>query len=133
MTSSDVPSDAESAPDGLPADRAPAGLPPVRFATELVAWITAPIALWPVSPILSVLSVVVLIGLPAVFATPGDKNQIVVPVPGSVTIALVLLQIVVAVVAAWFVFPGWVTVLVWLIAATTIVTEQPRWRWLRTH
>ncbi|MGH1553345.1 hypothetical protein ACRAWF_19455 [Streptomyces sp. L7] len=35
------------------------------------------------SRVLAVLSLVVLIGLPAVFATPGDKQRAVVPVAGG--------------------------------------------------
>nr|WP_323376727.1 hypothetical protein [Streptomyces sp. RB17] len=101
-----------------------------RFATELVAWVATPWALarysWPAA----VLSLVVLIGGPAVFATPGDKNKVVVPVPGWVTVVFVLLQLVAAVVSAWWLWPAWAAVPVTLLAAATLRTEQPRWRWL---
>ncbi|MFF9195857.1 hypothetical protein ACF09L_11660 [Streptomyces sp. NPDC014779] len=100
-----------------------------RFATELVAWVATPWALAGTSWLLAALSVVVLIGLPTVFATPGDKAQAMVPVPGAVTILLVLLQLAAAVVSAW---PAWAAVVVSVLAATTLVTERPRWRWLLT-
>ncbi|MFD7152979.1 hypothetical protein ACFV9C_00180 [Kribbella sp. NPDC059898] len=110
-----------------PDSRAAAAL---RFATELAAWIGAPWALAPHSIPLAIGSVVVLIGLPTVLQTPGDKERVVVPVPGVVTILLVLLQLTAAVVAAWFAWPTAVAVVVSVLAAACVVTEQPRWRWL---
>lgn len=101
-----------------------------RFATELVAWVAAPWALAAVSVPLAVLSVVLLIGLPTVFATPGDKRQVLVAVPGPVTIALVLLHLVTAVVAAWFAWHPVVAGVVAALAVVTVVLELPRWRWL---
>ncbi|MFI9600559.1 hypothetical protein ACIHCX_11850 [Streptomyces sp. NPDC052043] len=102
----------------------------LRFASELVAWVATPWALSRYSWLLAVLAVVVLIGLPAVFSTPGDKAQVVIPVPGTVTILLVLLQLAAAVIAAWSVWPGYAAVLVSLLVAATLVTERHRWRWL---
>ncbi|MGW5192402.1 hypothetical protein ACWEOO_24365 [Kribbella sp. NPDC004138] len=102
----------------------------LRFTTELIAWVGAPWALAPHSVPLAIGSVVVLIGLPTIFQTPGDKPHVVVPVPGAVTVLLVLLQLVAAVVAAWFAWPTGVAIVVSLLAAACVVTEQPRWRWL---
>lgn len=102
----------------------------LRFATELVAWVATPWALAGHSWVLAVLSVVVLIGLPTLLATPGDKNSVIVAVPGWVTVLLVLLQLAAAVVSAWFAWPAWAAVLVTLLAAATLVTERPRRRWL---
>lgn len=102
----------------------------LRFATELVAWVATPWALWDHSRLLAVVAVAVLIGLPTVFSTPGDKKQVIVPVPGPVTVLLVLLQLAAAVVAAWAVWPAWAAVVVSALAATTLITERPRWRWL---
>jgi hypothetical protein len=102
----------------------------LRFTTEVVAWIATPWALWPLSWPLAVLAVLVLIGLPTVFSTPGDKANVIVPVPGPVTILLVLLQLAAAVVSAWWIWPVWAAVLVSLLAGATLVTERPRWRWL---
>lgn len=102
----------------------------LRFATELVAWVASPWALWDHSRTLAVLAVAVLIGLPTVFSTPGDKKQVLVPVPGGVTVLLVLLQLAAAVVAAWAVWPVWAAAVVSVLAAVTLVTERPRWGWL---
>ena len=102
----------------------------LRFTTELVAWVATPWALSAYSWLLAVLAVVVLIGLPTVFSTPGDKAQVIVPVSGTVTILLVLLQLAAAAIAAWWAWPVPAAVLVSLLVATTLVTERRRRRWL---
>ncbi|WP_433019519.1 hypothetical protein [Kribbella sp. CA-294648] len=79
---------------------------------------------------LAVVSVVVLIGLPTVFQTTGDKPHVVVAVPGVVTVGLVVMQLVAAVVASWFAWPVVVACVVSVLAVACVVTEQPRWRWL---
>ena len=103
----------------------------LRFGTELIAWVATPWAIAPHSILLAVLADVVLIGLPTVFATPGDKRQVLVPVPWYGTIGLVLLQLAAAVAASWVAWPVPVAVVVTVLAAATVVTEQPRWRSLR--
>ncbi|MEU1531715.1 hypothetical protein [Streptomyces fagopyri] len=102
----------------------------LRFTAELVAWVATPWALSTYSWLLAVLAVVVLIGLPTVFSTPGDKAQVIVPVSGTVTILLVLLQLAAAAIAAWSAWPVWAAVLVSFLVAATLVTERQRWRWL---
>ncbi|MEU8263218.1 hypothetical protein AB0C02_21625 [Micromonospora sp. NPDC048999] len=104
--------------------------PALRFASELVAWVAAPWALAGVSIPLAVASVLILIGLPTIFATPGDKAHVIVAVPGYVTIGLVLLQMVAAVVASWIAWPTVVASIMSALVAAAIVTELPRWRWL---
>ena len=112
---------------GRPDDRLPSVL---RFTTELVAWVATPWALAGHSWLLAALSVVVLIGLPTCFSTPGDKAKVIVAVPGWVTILLVVLQLVAAVVSSWLAWPAWAAIAVSVLAAATVVTEQRRWRWL---
>ncbi|MFF2550462.1 hypothetical protein ACFVUS_05645 [Nocardia sp. NPDC058058] len=107
--------------------RIPAAL---RFTTELIAWIATPWALAQHSIALAILSVVVLIGLPTLFSTPGDKKQTLIPVPGIATIALVVLQLVAAVVSVWFAWYPWLAVVVTVLACATVFAELPRWRWL---
>jgi hypothetical protein len=102
----------------------------LRFATELVAWVATPWALLGHSAALAVLSVVLLIGLPTVFATPGDKSNVMVPVPGWATVLLVLLQLVAAVVSSWLAWPAWAAVPITALAAATCFTERRRWMWL---
>lgn len=117
------------APAGPPDDRTASVL---RFATELVAWVAAPWALSGHSWLLAALSVLVLIGLPTLFSTPGDKAKVIIPVPGWATVLLVLLQLAAAVLGAWAAWPVWAAVPVTLLAATALVTERHRWRWLLT-
>ncbi|MFI8910427.1 hypothetical protein ACIGW4_02200 [Streptomyces sp. NPDC053513] len=112
---------------GRPDDGAASAL---RFATELVAWVATPWALAGHSWLLAALSVVVLIGLPTLFSTPGDKAQVIVAVPGRVTILLVLLQLAAAVISSWLAWPAWAAVPVTALAAATVVTERRRWTWL---
>ncbi|WP_245672182.1 hypothetical protein [Nocardia anaemiae] len=102
----------------------------MRFSTELIAWVVTPWALAGHSVVLAVVSVVVLIGLPTVFATPGDKKQVLVAVPGWGTIALIVLQLVAAVIGSWVAWPVWLAVLVSVLAVLTVLAELPRWRWL---
>jgi hypothetical protein len=118
---------------GRPDDRTASAL---RFTVELAAWVATPWALARHSWLLAVLSLVVLIGLPAVLSTPGDKSDkaaVIIAVPGWVTILMVLLQLVAAVVSAWLVWPAWVAVVVALLAVAALVTERRRWRWLASR
>lgn len=104
----------------------------VRFLTELIAWVAVPWALWPHSATVAVAAVVLLIGLPAVFNTPGDRpgGGVLVPVPGTVTILLLLIQLITATTAAWVIWPWWIATLVTILCSIVPVTEQPRWRQL---
>ncbi|TDQ01133.1 hypothetical protein [Labedaea rhizosphaerae] len=99
-----------------------------RALAELVAWVAVPWALAPHSVVLAILADVLLIGLPTVFATPGDKRGVVVAVPGWVTIALVVLQFVAALVGAWVAWPVWAAILVTVLVVVATVVEIPRWR-----
>ncbi|WP_436772577.1 hypothetical protein [Yinghuangia sp. YIM S09857] len=101
-----------------------------RFATEIIAWVAAPWALAAVSWVLALAAVVLLILLPTVFSTPGDKNQVVVAVPGVVTIVIMLVQFGAAVAGAWAAWPRWAAVAVCGLVAVAVVLELPRWRWL---
>ncbi|ASY32049.1 hypothetical protein STTU_1039 [Streptomyces sp. Tu6071] len=102
----------------------------LRFATELIAWVATPWALWPHSILLAVLADVLLIGLPAVFSTPGDRpgGDSPVAVPGIVTILLLLLQLVAATASAWVLWPVWLAVPVTLLCLVVPFSELPRWR-----
>jgi hypothetical protein len=79
---------------------------------------------------LAIFSVVLLIGLPTVFTTPGDKAHGVVRVPGLVTIALVVLQLLAAVTSTWVAWAVPVAIVVSALATACVIAELPRWRWL---
>lgn len=102
----------------------------VRFAAELVAFTATPWALWQLSIPLAIASVVVLIALPAVFGTPGDRpgGNAPVAVPGVVTVLIVLLTLGAAVAAAWVAWPVWVACCVTVLVVVAVGTEQTRWR-----
>jgi len=100
-----------------------------------VAWVATPWVLASHSPVLAVASVILLIGLPTVFGTVGDRGHAKAPmvaVPGLATVGLVLLQFAAAVISAWVLEP-WFGVAVILLVAVGAVTELPRWRWLSRH
>lgn len=104
----------------------------LRFAVELVAWVAGPWAVadltgqwWTAIPALAVL-----LGLPAVFNTPGDKNQTGVPTPGPIRIGIELLVTGAAVAGAWIVWPAWAAALVALVALGSWVAGWRRVRWL---
>lgn len=99
-----------------------------RFAAEILAWVATPWALAGHSPVLAGAALLLLIGLPAVFVTPGDKAKVVVAVPGEVTIALVVLQFVAAMVASWAAWPVPVALLAWAVVLMSVSAELPRWR-----
>lgn len=100
----------------------------LRAGLELVGWIGLPIALWDHSILAAIGVDVLLIGVPAVLQTPGDKPGTVIAVPGWVTIAMVLAELAGAVIAAWMLFWPWAAVLVTALAVATCYTELPRWR-----
>lgn len=102
----------------------------MRFATELVAWVATPWALAAHSRLLAVLSVVILIGLPTLLSTPGDKANVIIAVPGWATVLLVLLQLAAAVTSSWLAWPTWAAVPVTVLAAAALITERRRWHWL---
>lgn len=101
----------------------------LRFLAELIAWVAVPWALWPHSPGLAIGAVALLIGLPAVFSTPGDRpgGGTIVAVPGRVTILLVLLQLAAATAAAWFLWPWWIAAPITVVCLVVCMTEKPRW------
>lgn len=102
----------------------------LRFITEIAAWVAVPWALWETSILLAVAAVVVLIALPTVFGTPGDKPRVSVAVPGWVTIAILALTLVAGVVAAWIAWAPWVAAVTTVLVVVTVGSEIPRWRWL---
>ncbi|MGI9605624.1 MAG: hypothetical protein ACR2P0_05745 [Acidimicrobiales bacterium] len=103
-----------------------------RFGIELVAWIAGPWAAadifdsrWAALP-----TAVLLIGLPAVFNTPGDKNFTGIPTPGPIRITIEMFLMLVAVAAAWIVWPTWAAILVTVLAVALLATGGARYRWL---
>ncbi|MCX4094188.1 hypothetical protein [Nocardia sp. alder85J] len=104
----------------------------LRFTTELIGWVATPWALASVSIVLSVLSVIVLIGVPAVIGTPGDRNNSV-RVPGVVTIAMMVMEFAAAAIPVWFIWWPAVAAPVVLLVVAAVIAGLPRWRWLLAY
>lgn len=103
-----------------------------RFAIELVAWIAGP---WAVADGLgsgwaAVPALLVLLGLPSVFNTPGDKHVAGIATPGPIRIGIEMFLLTVAVGGAWTVWPPWAAVAVTALGIAMLVTGLPRYRWL---
>ena len=103
-----------------------------RFLIELAAWVAGPWAAaslagsrWVAVPV-----ALVLVAVPAVFSTPGDKNQIVVPTPGPTRVLIEVVLLVAAIGAAALVWPWWAALIVALVGIAMLVTGRNRLRWL---
>jgi hypothetical protein len=102
----------------------------LRFLSELICWVAGPWAaavasIWLVVPVL-----ILLVGLPSVFSTPNDKNQVIVPTPGPARILIELLLYSVAAIAPWLVWPPLVATVAVAIVVASIAAGIPRMRWL---
>jgi len=102
----------------------------LRFLTELIAWIAGPWAAAAVSVWLAVPVLVVLIGLPSVFSTPGDKRKVIVATPGPVRASIELVLFLVAAIAPWLVWGPWLAAGCSAIAVAALISGWARLRWL---
>ncbi|CAM9988296.1 unnamed protein product, partial [Ectocarpus fasciculatus] len=105
-----------------------------RFAAELAAWIAGPWAVrkWTGSWVAAFAALVVLVGTPAVFNAPGDKNVTIFPIPGPVRVVIEAAVVAAGVGGAWVVWPVWAFALVAVLAVSVVVTGARRYRWLLT-
>ena len=103
-----------------------------RFLIELTAWVAGPWAAgdvlggWAVVPAL-----IVLLALPSLFNTPGDKKTTTgVATPGPLRILIEMVLLAAALWGAWTVWPTWLALLVTLIGLVMLASGLPRYRWL---
>jgi hypothetical protein len=98
---------------------------------ELIAWIAGPWAAgkllggWAILP-----AAVILVAIPAVFSTPGDKHQVLVPTPGVIRLMLELDLGLVAAGSAWYVWPPSAAILATIVVVLTPIAGWRRARWL---
>ena len=102
----------------------------LRFAVEVIAWIAAPWAVAQEAWWLAIPVLVVLVGLPAVFSTPGDKRQVIVATPGPPRVAIEMLLHAAAIAGAWLVWPAWAAAIATVIVLAALATGTARLRWL---
>ena len=97
-----------------------------------MAWIAGPWAAaeltgsaWAIIPALAVL-----MGLPSLFNTPGDKQFTGIATPGPLRILIEMFLLGVAVASAWIVWPAWAAIGVSVVGVAMVVAGVPRYRWL---
>lgn len=104
----------------------------LRFVVELLAWVAGPWATaelagsgWAAAP-----AALVLLALPSLFSTPGDKQQVLVATPGPIRLLIEIVLYAAAVGGAWIAWPAWLAVATTAIVAAAAVAGIPRARWL---
>ncbi len=102
----------------------------LRFLAEVIAWVAGPWAAAQQSIWLIVPTAVLLVGLPAIFSTPGDKRQIVVATPGPLRVALELGLHGVAIAGSWLVWPAWLAAVATAVVVAAVAVGIPRTLWL---
>lgn len=103
-----------------------------RFLIELTAWIAGP---WAAADVAggwaAVPTLLVLLLLPSLFNTPGDKRTTGgVATPGPIRIVIEMVLLAAALWGAWTVWPTWLAVVVTAVGAVMLVSGFARYRWL---
>ncbi|MBT3995276.1 MAG: hypothetical protein HOF01_05705 [Chloroflexi bacterium] len=103
-----------------------------RFAIELVAWTAGPWAAADLtgSWLATIPALAILVALPGVFSTIGDKRHVVVAVPGRIRFAIEVLLAAIAIASALLVWTYIGAILVAIVALVMFVTGAPRAKWL---
>ncbi len=106
-----------------------------RFAIELVAWIAGPWAAADLAGnwLAAIPTLAVLVALPGVFSTPGDKRHVVVAVPGRIRFLIEVLLTAIAIASALLVWTYIGAILIAIVAIVMFVTGAPRARWLLSN
>jgi len=102
----------------------------LRFLTEILGWVACTLAAYNQSVWLAIPALIILVGLPTVFSTPGDKKQVIVATPGPLRLILEIVLFVLFVVCAWAVWPTWMAIITTVVVVAAFVTGLPRAKWL---
>ena len=103
----------------------------LRFLMELAAWIAVPWWAWEVSgPISGIPTFLILLAIPAVFSTTGDKRQVIVPTPGPIRLAIELGLFAVAVLGASLAWSPYSGAAIAVIAVLALLSGRHRMAWL---
>lgn len=106
-----------------------------RFSIELVAWIAGP---WAAAEIagawwMTIPALAILVAMPGVFSTPGDKRHVVVAVSGRVRLLIEIALAAVAIVAALVVWSYIGAAVVAVVTIAMFVTGAARMKWLLSN
>jgi hypothetical protein len=103
----------------------------LRFLMEVIAWVAMPWWAWEVSgPISAILTLIILMAIPGVFSTVGDKRKVVVPTPGAVRVLIELGLFIAAIVGAWSAWSPYSGIGVAVIAVLGLIAGRRRVAWL---
>ncbi|WNO07925.1 hypothetical protein [Teredinibacter sp. KSP-S5-2] len=102
----------------------------LRFAVELIAWISGPWTVSYLSHWLIIPTAIMLVILPGIFSTPNDKKVILVPVSGIVRIVIESLLYLIAIIAPWLVWSNISAGIAFTIVILSIYLGTPRFKWL---
>lgn len=99
-----------------------------RFVVEVLAWVLGPWAVgsragWAAAWVAAVLLVLV----PAIFSTEGDKNHTVVAIPGPVRVPVEVVLFGVAAVAPHEVLSPGTAAFTSVVVALAAIVQAPRW------
>ena len=101
-----------------------------RFGVEVIAWVAGPWAAAQINVWLAIPVAIVLIAIPAIFSTPGDKKQVVVATSGPKRVRIEFSLQAVALAGAWVAWPAWLAVPCTVVVAVALFSGVPRTRWL---
>ena len=102
----------------------------LRFFAEVIAWVAGPWAAAQQSIWLIVPAAILLVGLPAILSTQGDKRQIVVATSGPLRDALELGLQAAAIAGSWLIWPAWLAAVATAVVVAAVATGMPRTLWL---
>jgi len=106
-----------------------------RFTIEIVAWVAGPWAAVDLTGtwLMTIPALAILVALPGVFSTTGDKRHVVVAVPGRIRFLIEVILAVVAIVSALLVWTVIGAVIVAIIAAIMFIAGAQRAKWLLSN
>jgi len=102
----------------------------LRFLSEIIEWVACAWVAWLISPFLGILVLVILIGLPTVFSTPGDKNQTIISTPGPLRLLLEISVHIVGLICVWNLWPLWAFIGALIVVIAGLIVGLPRIKWL---
>ncbi len=106
-----------------------------RFSIEVAAWVAGPWAAAELTGtwLMTIPTLAVLVALPGVFSTTGDKRHVYVAVPGRVRLLIEIVLAVVAIVSALIVWTYIGAIVVAVLAATMLIAGYRRAKWLLSN